>query len=59
MKTSKVIISQDATVLQGDTIDHAVVNRMIAQGITKLLGTADAASAWKMLFHPNEIVVSR
>ena len=56
MKTSKVIISQDATVFQGDTIDHAVVNRMIAQGITKLLGTADAESAWKKLFRPNDIV---
>jgi len=56
MNTSKVVISQDSAVFRGDAIDHAVVNRMIAMGITKLLATADAASAWKMLFRPDAIV---
>ncbi len=56
MNTSKVIISQDSAVFHGDSIDQTVVNRMIATGITKLLGTSDVESAWKMLFRPDDII---
>jgi uncharacterized protein (DUF362 family) len=56
METSKVIIAQDLTVFQGDSIDQAAVNRMISTGVTKLLGTSDAESAWKSLFHSDDIV---
>jgi uncharacterized protein (DUF362 family) len=56
MQISKVVISQDSAVFRGDAIDQVVVTRMIAMGITKLLGTADAESAWKMLFRSDDIV---
>jgi uncharacterized protein (DUF362 family) len=56
MNISKIIISQDSTVFRGDAIDQTVVSRMLNTGITKLLGTADAESAWKQLFRPNDIV---
>jgi len=43
-------------VFRGDMIDRETVIHMINTGITKLLGTADAESAWKKLFRPNDIV---
>jgi uncharacterized protein (DUF362 family) len=56
MNTSKVIIAQDSAVFQADEIDQVVVNRLISTGITKLLETSDTESAWKTLFHPDDIV---
>jgi len=56
MNTSKVIISQDSAVFQDDSIDQIVVNRMITTGMTKLMGTPDAKSAWEMLFQGDDIV---
>jgi uncharacterized protein (DUF362 family) len=56
MNTSKVIIVRDSAVFQEDTIEQSVVNRLISTGITKLLETSDAESAWKTLFHPDDIV---
>lgn len=56
MKISKVIIAQDSAVFQGDTIFQKAVTQMLNTGMTKLLGTSDAKSAWSGLFTPDDIV---
>lgn len=56
MQTSRVVLAQDSAVFQGDSIDPAVVSRMIATGITTLVGVADAESAWKSVFQPDAVV---
>jgi uncharacterized protein (DUF362 family) len=56
MKNAKVIIVQDSAVFHGDTIHQEVVTRMINTGITTLLGTPDAKSAWRTLFRSHDIV---
>ena len=56
MQTSKVVIVQDSTVFQGDSVDPAAVFRMIRTGMTTLLGTPDAEAAWKSLFQLDDIV---
>ena len=56
MQTGKVVIAQDTAVFQGDAVEAAVVKRMLAAGMMKLMGTPDAAAAWQKLFRPNDIV---
>lgn len=56
MKTSKVIIAQEPSVFQGQTILQNVVTQMISTGMAKLLDSPDAASAWKTLFTSDDII---
>lgn len=41
---------------KGDAVNSEVVARMLVIAITKLLDTTDVVTAWKTLFHPDDIV---
>lgn len=56
MKKSTVVIVQDIAVFRGETIQQTVVARMIQTGVSKLIGTPDAASAWNQLFRADDTV---
>ena len=56
MKRATVVIVQDLAVFRGETLQPAVVTRMIQTGVSKLMETADAASAWRQLFKVDDTV---
>ncbi|GAK57229.1 hypothetical protein U27_04194 [Candidatus Vecturithrix granuli] len=56
MRRSTVVIVQDISVFRGETIQQTVVARMIQSGISKLMGTTDASSAWNQLFRADDTV---
>lgn len=53
---SRVIIATDAAVMDRGQIVDRVLDRMIAKGIVELTGAEDAASGWKTLFSPEDVV---
>jgi len=56
MKPAHVIMAQNPAVFEGETLNQAVVTRVIATGMTKLVGAANADAAWQALFRPDDIV---
>ncbi len=56
MRRSTVVIVQDLGVFRGEAIQQEVVARMIQTGISTLLGTSDAVSAWNQLFRSDDTV---
>jgi hypothetical protein len=54
---SRVILIRDQNVLDGNGIPKQdVIQDMLDQGIMALTGKSDAASAWKMIIRPDDIV---
>ena len=54
---SRVVLVRDENVLNNQgQLNHGILQDMLDQAVTALVGTTDSVSAWKQLVTPNDIV---
>ena len=55
--TSRVVLIRDSGVVDQDgKTDPKLLHRMLNDGVTELMGADDAASAWRKVFSPSDVV---
>ncbi len=53
---TKVILVRDNAVLSGDEVNTPILEQMMNKAVIELTGAADAASAWKMILKPSDVL---